>query len=208
MLTDRADLAGRALTIHLKAIPETERRTEADFLAEFEAARPRIMGAILDGISAALRNVDDVQLSNLPRMADFAKWITAAETGLGWEPHSFLLDYMANQVDVSEAAFESDLVAVAINKFVTRAEFADGFRGTATDLLAFLNGKVSEAVRKARRWPSNASAIGNAFTRAAPLLRGKGFATDRIHSGTRELTIIPPPSHRTTDPGLNDEVPV
>jgi len=210
MLTDRADLAERSLTIHLQAISESVRRTETELLADFDRARPRIMATILDGVSAALRNWDTVRLDKMPRLAGFAKWITAAEPGLGWEPNSFLPGFMANQVDVSEAAFEADMVAVAIFKFITRADWPDGWNGTATELLAFLNNKVSDTVRKARRWPANPSAMGNAFTRAAPGLRKKGFITDRVHSGERTITLIPPAGStvpRASGP-MDDEVPV
>src|SRR6185437_9835926 len=70
-LTDRPDLADRALTVHLKTIPEDQRRPEDELLAEFEAARPRIIAALCDAVSAAMRNVDKVEFEKLPRMADF-----------------------------------------------------------------------------------------------------------------------------------------
>ena len=56
-LTDRADLADRAVTIHLAIIPEDARQPEDELFAAFEAKRPVILGALLDGISAALRNL-------------------------------------------------------------------------------------------------------------------------------------------------------
>ena len=115
MLTDRADLADRALTIHLHSVPEDQCHPEDEFFAEFECARPRILGALLDAVSAALRNVASVRLDRSPRMADFVKWVTAAESGLGWEPGAFLAAYRENRRDVSEAAFEADVVAVAID---------------------------------------------------------------------------------------------
>ena len=85
LLTERADLADRALTIHLQAVSESTRRPEDDLWADFEAVRPRVLGALLDAVSAALCNVSDVKLERPPRMADFAKWCTAAEPGLGWD---------------------------------------------------------------------------------------------------------------------------
>jgi putative DNA primase/helicase len=118
-LTDRPDLADRALTIHLKAIPESERRPEDELLAEFEEARPRIISALCDAVSMALRNVDKVKIARSPRMADFVKWISAAEPGLGWEAGEFLAAYSENRRSVSETVFEADSVAVAIKNFVT-----------------------------------------------------------------------------------------
>src|SRR6185437_3762376 len=141
-LTDRPDLADRALTVHLKAIPEHERRPEDELLAEFEVARPRIISALCDAVSAALRNIDKVKVERAPRMADFVKWITAAQSGLGWEPGEFVTAYNKNRRDVSETTFEADSVAVAIRSFVT-TERPTGWEGTPTELLSELNNRVS-----------------------------------------------------------------
>ena len=191
-LTDRADLAERALTVHLRTIDESSRRTEDDLFAAFEAARPRILGALLDAVSAALRHHAEVKLDRYPRLADFAKWVTAAEGGLGWEAGAFMAAYDANRAAVAETAFESDLVAVAVRGFVTPAAFPDGWRGSATDLLAALNARVSDGVKKARRWPISPSVMGSALTRSAPALRSKGFTIERQHSGGTNWVIIPP----------------
>jgi putative DNA primase/helicase len=190
-LTDRADLADRALTVHLKAIPEHERRPEDELLAEFEEARPRIIGALCDAVSAALRNVDKVKIERSPRMADFVKWITAAETGLGWEPGEFLAAYNKNRKDVSETVFEADSVAVAIKNFVTN-DHPMGWEGTPTELLTEINNRVPEGIRKARSWPMTAQALGNRIDRIAPLLRNKGFVIERMRSTVRTIKIIPP----------------
>ena len=77
-LTDRADLADRAVTIHLAALSEDVRRPEDEMFAAFEAKRATILGALFDAVSAALRFLSKVKLDRAPRMADFAKWITAA----------------------------------------------------------------------------------------------------------------------------------
>jgi hypothetical protein len=191
-LTDRSDLADRAVTIHLRALPEDERRPEDELLADFEQARPRILGALMDAISRALANIATVKLDRVPRMADFVKWVTAAEAGLGWEPGAFIAAYTENRRDVSEAAFEADVVAVAIWKLVTTASNADGFIGTASTLLPIITELVSENTRKSKWWPQNAAQLGNRVTRAAPLLRAKGCTVERRHSGERVITIIPP----------------
>jgi hypothetical protein len=189
-LTDRADLADRTLTIHLTAISEQDRRPEDELLAEFERARPRILGALLDAVSRGLANIANVKLDRSPRMADFAKWITAAAPGLGWEPAAFMEAYTENRRDVSAAAFEADAVAVAIDTLLTTVH-TDGFEGTATELLAAINQVVSEGTRKAKSWPTSAARLGDRLTRAAPLLKSKGYVVERRHSGARTITIVP-----------------
>ncbi len=191
LLTDRADLADRAVTIHLTVIPEDVRQPEDELFAAFEAKRPAILGALFDAISAALRNLATVKLDRMPRMADFAKLITAAEPGLGWEPGAFLKVYRENRRDVIESSFEADPVAVAIKDYVS-VEHPEGWAGTATELLSALNGGVSEGMRKSRIWPDTAQRLGNRIDRVAPLLRSKGFVVERRHSGQRLITIAPP----------------
>jgi putative DNA primase/helicase len=192
-LTDRPDLADRALTIHLKAIPEDERRPEDELWAEFEVARPRIISALCDAVSAALRNIGKVKLDRAPRMADFVKLISAAESGLGWQPGEFIEAYDRNRRDVSETSFEADSVAVAIRNFVAK-DHPLGWEGTSTELLGELNIRVAEGVRKARSWPMTAQALGNRIDRIAPLLRTKGFVVERMRSMVRTIKIIPPPA--------------
>jgi putative DNA primase/helicase len=190
-LTDRADLADRSVTVHLSAIPEADRRPEDELLAEFENARPRILGALLDAVSRALANMPTVKLDRAPRMADFAKWIIAAEPGLGWRPGAFLAAYGGNRRDVAEAAFEADAIAVAIDKFMT-TDRPEGFEGTPTELFDALNARATEAVRKSKFWPQSAAQLGNRLARATPLLRAKGYIVERRHSGARIITIVPP----------------
>jgi putative DNA primase/helicase len=191
LLTARADLADRAVTIHLRSIPEHERRPEDILWTEFEAKRPAILSALLVGVSAALQHVGGVRLERSPRMADFAKWVVAAEPGLGWEPGTFLAAYYENRRDVAEASFEADSVAIAIRDFVA-SEHPSGWEGTSTELLASLNSRVAEGVRKARSWPLTAQGLGNRVDRAAPLLRTKGFAIERHRGQERTIAIIPP----------------
>jgi hypothetical protein len=83
-IANRGDLAERCVVVTLTKVKK--RRAEDVFLRAFEQARPRILGALLDGVASALVNLPVVAISDLPRMADFAKWITAAEPGLGLAP--------------------------------------------------------------------------------------------------------------------------
>jgi putative DNA primase/helicase len=201
-LTDRADLADRTITIHLAPIGEDVRYPEDELFAAFEAKQPRILGALLDGVSGALRNIAKVKLDRAPRMADLAKWIVAAEGSLGWEPGEFLAVYQQNRRDVIEGAFEADAVAVGIRDFVAADHPLEGWTGTATQLLASLNMRASDGTRRSKIWPVNAQALGNRLARAAPLLRNKGFVVEQHHSGQRHIIIKPPASplpHTTHD---------
>jgi hypothetical protein len=86
----RDDLLDRALVIKLPSIRPSKRKEEKVFRAEFEEARPKILGALLDAVSAVLKNLPDVKLADSPRMADFARFVTAAEPALVWPDGAFM----------------------------------------------------------------------------------------------------------------------
>ena len=68
----RADLADRAVFLILEHISDDRRRSEKDLWREFEVARARILGALLDGAVQGLRKLPHIRLLKLPCMADFA----------------------------------------------------------------------------------------------------------------------------------------
>jgi hypothetical protein len=185
-LADRADLADRAVTVRLRPIPENERRPEEEMDAAWEAARPRILAALCDGLSTALRRLPETKLAKLPRQADFAKWMVAAEAGLGWDAGTFERAYWANRKDVMDTAFEASPVAMAILAFISDRKL---WSGSATELLPKLNDLVDIPTRALKLWPSTAQSLGNAIERIAPLLKGRGVIVDKKHSGTRTITL-------------------
>ena len=79
----RPDFLDRALIIEFHDIKPELRRDERQFWREFEAARPPILGALLDAVVIGLRKLPALALENLPRMADFASWASACEDGSG-----------------------------------------------------------------------------------------------------------------------------
>ena len=70
---------------------------------------------------------------------------------------------------------------------------ADGFDGTANDLLAKFHEVCPEAQRKQRWFPGTASQVGSALRRLAPLLRSRGLMfepyKDRDRKRTRRLIL-------------------
>jgi len=105
----------------------------------FEAARPillngiepRILGALLDAMSYGLRAMGRLQLAALPRMADFALWITACEPAL-WPAGTFAREYAANRRAAIDNIIEADPMASRIRAIMANRTI---WTGTASDLL-------------------------------------------------------------------------
>ncbi|KZK81214.1 hypothetical protein PsAD13_04163 [Pseudovibrio sp. Ad13] len=189
-LTERADLAERALSVRLKRIDEVGRQPEEVFWQEWEQLKPRMLGALLDALSAAIRNIESVHLDRHPRMADFARLMVAASSGLGWEEGEFLEAYESNRRGTAEAVFEGDPVAVALHEFLMVRQGGESWVGTATELLGELNMIVSDQIRGSRFWPAKVNAFGNAVDRAAPLLRQKRIQVLKKAAGSKRLIYL------------------
>jgi hypothetical protein len=172
-LATRGDLLDRAIIIYLPAIAEDARKPEAEVWRDFEAKRPAILGALLDAASTALVNVGSVKLPRLPRMADFAIWVTAAEPALGWESGAFLEAYNSNREQANELALDAAVIVPPLRELLAAK---DGhWQGTATELLHDLDAQAPERTRKAQGWPTNGRALSNALRRVAPNLRQAGI---------------------------------
>src|SRR5262249_35868902 len=113
-LATRGDLLDRAINLTLPQIPDERRGDEDDLWRQFEESRPRLLGALLDAVSTALRNRPHVKLAHKPRMADFACWVVAAEPALGWPEGAFLRAYNDNRAAANALALEASVVAPAI----------------------------------------------------------------------------------------------
>ena len=92
----RPDLADRAVFLTLPHVHEGRRRPEKQVWHDFEAAKPLILGALLDAASHGMRTLPEVRLDHLPRMADFVLWSTACER-IFCCPGGFRQAYEANR---------------------------------------------------------------------------------------------------------------
>lgn len=167
----RPDLAERSLVVHLPTISASKRRIEAEVDLAFGEAHPRILGALLDVVAAGLKNEPDVRLKELPRMADFTKWVVAAESALPWDEGAFLRAYEDNRREVVEFAIEESPLAQAVRR---AARLNPNWQGTPTDLLRILNGLVEDGDR-GRGWPSAPSWLSRKLRCLAPFLRQSGI---------------------------------
>ncbi len=167
----RSDFLDRTLVLYLPPVQDECRRDEESFWREFEAARPALLGALLDVVSVALGNQESVRVGALPRMADFARWITAAEPGLGWEPGSFVAAYRSNRETANSLALEGS----ALTGPLLALADAGGFEGTATALLDRLREAAPDESVRQRNWPDSARALSDRLRRLAPNLRAAGL---------------------------------
>jgi hypothetical protein len=188
-LATRPDLAERALVFNLPPIAPERRVDEATLMARFNEAHPRILGALLDGVVAAMANIDTVQLDAAPRMADFARWAVAAEPGLGWKAGTFLEAYSRHRRETDQETLERDVLGTLIPR-LPKLVAGSQWSGTATQLQRELNALADDETRRDPAWPRRPNAMSARLRRIAPLMRAAGYVvTSRRGAGERTLTI-------------------
>jgi hypothetical protein len=170
-LVTRGDLLDRSVTVTLRNIPEDQRRPENEIWADFNEALPGLLGALYDAVSAALRDLPNTHLDRLPRMADFALWVTAAEPALGLRRGEFMAAYAGNRAAGHELALESSPIPKAILDFVENNGI---WNGSASQLSAELDQRADEKTRAMKNWPKTPAALSGTLRRLAPNLRSVG----------------------------------
>jgi hypothetical protein len=168
------DLLDRSLIVYLPRIPKRRRRKEEAFWAELRPQAGRLLGALLDAVVVGLKRSGELQLEELPRMADFAHWVAACEPALRWPARTFLSAYEINSDGAVALSLEASLLSAPIEVL---AEI--GFEGTATELLNRLERDlVDEETKRKKAWPKSPNALGGHLRRLAPNLRAIGISVE------------------------------
>ena len=208
-LTTRGDLLSRAVAVTLAPISPEARRTEAELQEAFALVHPRILGALFDAVSAALRNLPTIKLPRMLRLADFVKWVCSAEEVLPWAPGAFLEIYLNNASEAAACAIEADPLGTALCELL---EGRAGWRGTAASLLDALDSLVDERVKRLDRWPKRPDSLSRRLRRLAPLLRSVGVEIihlPRSHAGRiieLRREVEGPPDSSPSSNTTNEEV--
>ena len=168
------DLIDRCIMIELLPVPEDERKRDRKLQKKVKRLHPELLGALCDAVSVALKKEKKTNLKRLPRMADFAVWVSAAESALPWKKGRFMKCYMRNISQATEKSLESDIVATAV---IDMIEGEDKWKGTATQLLKELEKYVLEKVINSKMWPKTASHLTRRIKMAAPFLKKQGIKT-------------------------------
>src|SRR5262249_47153708 len=173
-LAERDDLASRAIVLELPMLSDEEIKYEEELWVDFEEARPRILGALLDGIVGALRGYQAVDLRGRGRirMADFARWAEAGCRALGFRDGEFLDAFTANQGRAMRIIFDRDPVAKAVALLIEQS--GRRWAGNTKPLLAALTKAVWKGgegdLLEHEDWTRNATWLGRQLRGSAAVL--------------------------------------
>ncbi|MGD0465793.1 MAG: hypothetical protein ABSA84_03770 [Gammaproteobacteria bacterium] len=149
------DLISRSIVIELPEIPDHERKTGTQLQHEFIQDYPYILGGLYDLYVSVLKVLPEIQLTEKPRLADFALLGTALERVLNLEQETFIKSLQSNSQSNLLNSLELHPIFETLINFIVRERY---FKGTFSELLD----QLSNLRRKlSYDWPTS----GHAFAR-------------------------------------------
>lgn len=203
-LIEANDLADRAIILRTKRLDgKTE---QGELYRNFEQQKPLILGALLTAVSVALRTLPDVSTKSLPRMADFSRWAIAGESGLGFEPGSFIKAYESNRTLVVGSAVDASPIYGALLIIIRKTGYWKG------DVKVLFGELQSWRSTDAAAWPKNHRALRAQLDRIIPGLRREGIHVNFLghdpytRRSTLEIRALRHEQDMEDVPALRDDV--
>ena len=171
------DLLDRFRLIKLERLSSASRKSESQIWGEFEKARPKLFGGLLNILVGAMQRREQIQLSTTSRMADFDHWGAAVALELGHSINDFQVALTHNSDELQDEVLEHP-VAQAILRFMVSRNI---WTGTNTELLATLkNDSIDRTIE--RILPKSPRSLSNQITILGPSLRNKGLIIKKLPS--------------------------
>jgi putative DNA primase/helicase len=180
-LVSRPDLGSRTITIELPRIDASARSTERRLWEEFKSQHPKLLGGLVNAVSAALRNEGKIKLANTPRMADFANWVCAAEESLPWTPGTFIYYFDKNNAETAQGLLQNHALAILVEELAVA-----GWEGTSSELLELVRAHPVSPKNRFCDWLDDPSKLGSELRRLSPALRAvKGIVIEDVRTARR-----------------------
>jgi Domain of unknown function (DUF3854) len=188
-LVTRDDLADRVLMAQLPEIPAQKRLPQGELNIKVEAARPRILGALLTALSQTLAQLPHTNPETLPRMADYALFAIASEKALGLKEGEFMATFNESREQSRRIVIESSPVGEAIVRLMEATPLI--WKGTISQLLKDLENHTDEATYRSRYFPKASNMLSRQLKRLTPDLKALGLEVkEGIRSNNKETRSI------------------
>lgn len=187
----QSDLAQRCLPITLKPLSATNRKSEKELIADFNADLPVIQRGIFELTASIMKHLPEAKVLYPERMLDFSHWLAALELALN-HPREML---GAIQEHYSEALKQGQRNSLEENLLgATIVEFAEslGIRswsGSPSDLYQELTSILAPSTAKSRDWPQNQIALSKRLRPLQPALLSQNIDITFSRGKERTITI-------------------
>ena len=163
LATDQPDLLDRSIILHLKTIDGSERKTEKEIFSKFDRMIPYFLGNIFESVSHAKEIYKDIEVKNLPRMADAVKWSCAIAETLGLKTEEYMEIYRSNQNNINNEVLADNSVANSIIEFMKNRT---NWKSSVTELWQKLEPiAIRNGMDKDSSWAKNASHLSRQMNR-------------------------------------------
>lgn len=122
-VAENPDLLDRSILFELKRLAPEKNLGLIDFEKEFEDAKPKIFGGLLNLLSRVLELRNEIEIERLPRLGDFAKVGAAVAEIIGFKKEEFLNEY--ERIIRFQRAFVMDVNSLAESVLILLEERGD-----------------------------------------------------------------------------------
>ena len=130
MSRSEPDALDRSIFIELPDIDEINRREKEELLAEFKKIKPKLLSYIFDTIVKALQIKPAINLTRLPRMADFTRCGEAISRAMGYDDFAFTEVYSSNRNQQNLVAVEGNIIGSIFVKYYRDYETKNNLNST------------------------------------------------------------------------------
>lgn len=184
-----ADALDRVIELPLQAIANAGRVNDTLIRRQLDAARPRLLGALLDHVAAVLGvlpGIPDTGLG-LDRMNEYAHILMAHDLTYGGGQMPCLEAYLAAAASAREDRADGEPVVAALGRMLPPG---GNWSGSATELWAALVPHRTFGISGGDNWwPANARALSDHLTATDSVLRAGGFLVGR-RTGHKKKRLI------------------
>lgn len=164
----RPDLLERAILLSLDNIDSRNRRTEQQIRDELEVALPGFLGRLFDVVSVAFRDEAATAPPADIRMADAARWLSAAEPATGLPEGTLIKAIVSSQVDSLIDRIRENSLFLALEALTAGAPY-EALVGVLHDDLILRN------ERPDRSFPRTPAHLSNQLQRLRPAMAKAGL---------------------------------
>lgn len=186
--TTRPDFLDRCLIYNCRRMDQFAPLEELD--RQFEAARPKLFGSMLDVLVKTLRVLNSTPPAKEFRMADFARFGRAVAVALGKRPEDFDNAYRMNVQQQRFDVLEDVPMVRLLKRFAAGYPVETKWVGTAESLLDKLSvlAKGHDDVEGKRNLPKSARWLSSRLGELAPALAMDGVIVTKLpRSNARRL---------------------
>jgi hypothetical protein len=190
LAASKPDLLDRSIFCQLKRIESKDRKYLKRIQKDFEEMKPQLLGYISDILVKVMKWIQDngdLEVPNIPRMADWAGHCEIIARCMGYEENEFLKAYENNvQIQVEEV-METSQVATCLARFVENKIFEVkdlegkptwGFEGTATELkkeLEEIAASLGIETKNDKDWPKKPNGFSKIINEIEHTLKEAGI---------------------------------